>query len=468
MLTNIFDSLSKIISKGDYAETWGNLTIKVSYYSELFPDVQTLCNEIEKYNTLLSPTIRVDSDSILMDEIDDYPAGQFVLIINKLHLKTIDNYEVQFFYGITNFETWLNNISPFNKLLYSKLKIIVNGLNTACGGSNLLITGDFDDAFDTQECLLPTDTIISEHVAIPNGQELSFNCHQYLVTFVNKKKSRPKTTYYDICLIYSCATLCSTFVNELHKDCIILQGIRRIKAPLYNDKTKVSLKFLLLLKEIVEWIYQDADHAKIDIRRKLFLDRVTLDIDYEQPLLNELSLVAHNAFDQAKERYSFVMLERRDTYAKELASLLKDLKVQADLYSSKIRSLLNSFTRDVLAGILLVGFTLFTKFAEIEILAKYNLIEVIFRGLAIYFIISAVMQLITGISDLCLSKRELKYWRKCISETIPKKELDEHVRKSLTPRWWTTGIIYGLLIILYSFVIYITWTFPSIWSKILN
>lgn len=162
------------------------------------------------------------------------------------------------------------------------------------------------------------------------------------------------------------------------------------------------------------------------------------------------------------------MLERRDTYAKELASLLKDLKVQADLYSSKIRSLLNSFTRDVLAGILLVGFTLFTKFAEIEILAKYNLIEVIFRGLAIYFIISAVMQLITGISDLCLSKRELKYWRKCISETIPKKELDEHVRKSLTPRWWTTGIIYGLLIILYSFVIYITWTFPSIWSKILN
>ncbi len=468
MLQVIFNQLQKIISRGSYTEVWGNLTIKVNYYPKLLVDVRTLDNEIKKYNHLITPQVRVNTESISVDEIDDYADNQFVVNINKLNLKIIDDYEVQFFYGITNFKAWLKNISPFTQLPYSKIKIIVNGLNTTCGGPNLLITGDINDTFDTQGNFLPNDSLVAEHVVIPNGQELSFNCCKYLITSIISKKSRSKTDYCNISLIYSCATLCSTFANELHKDFIVLQGIRRIKLPLYNDKTKVDLNFLLLLKEIVEWIYQDTDHAKIDIRRKLFLDRVTLDIDYEQPLLNELLLVANNAFDQAKERYSFVMLERRDSYAKELASLLKDLKVQSDLYSSKIRSLLNNFTRDVLAGILLVGFTLFTKFTEIKILEKYNLINVIFKGLAIYFIASVVMQLITDISDLWLASKELKYWRKCISETIPKKELDEHVKNSLISRLWVTSYIYILLIILYGFIIYVTWTFPCMWNKISN
>lgn len=73
------------------------------------------------------------------------------------------------------------------------------------------------------------------------------------------------------------------------------------------------------------------------------------------------------------------MLERRDAYAKELTNLLKDLKAQSDLYSSKVRSLLGNLTRDVLAGILLIGFTMFTKFTEIEKLSRYeNIINIIF------------------------------------------------------------------------------------------
>ena len=261
--------------------------------------------------------------------------------------------------------------------------------------------------------------------------------------------------------------LCGTFVNELDGSSVVMQGVKRIKVPLYNDKTKVDLKLSLLLKEIVEWIYQDSDDAKIDIRRKLFLDRITLDIDYEQPLLNGLSSIAQNAFEQAKERYSFVMLERRDAYAKELTTLLKDLKQQSELYSSKLRSFLGNLTRDVLAGILLVGFTLFTKFAEIEVLSKHEtLINVIFKGLAIYFIASALMQMITDISDVILSKRELNHWGKCTSETIPKKELDGHIKKSLNPRFWTTSIIYLLLISLYGVIAFVAWHFPEIWNNI--
>jgi hypothetical protein len=184
-----------------------------------------------------------------------------------------------------------------------------------------------------------------------------------------------------------------------------LQGVKKIKVPLYNDDTKVDLKLSLLLKEIVEWIYQDVDGTKIDIRRKLFIDRITLDMDYEQPLLNGLSLIAKNAFEQAQERYKFVMLERRDAYARELTMLLKDLKQQSEIYSSKLRSFLSNLTRDVLAGILLVGFTLFTKFTEIEILTKHEkLINFIFKG---FFSVRLTIRLL---SDLLSFRSVLSFF----------------------------------------------------------
>ena len=468
MLQDIFKQIDKIIyNGGGFSEVWGNLTINIDYYAQLQADVQELRKQLEAYNNLLLPQVSVDSDFIDIEEMEDYSGNHFTISINKTNLKKIDDYNIQFFYSIDYFEDWLKKISPFNKISYSKIKIIVNELNTSCGGTRLLITGDCDEAFDSHDDLLPNDFLISNHVLIPNGGNISHNIHEYLITFVNKKKSKPQTKYYDFSLMYSCATLCGTFVNELDGSSVVMQGVKRIKVPLYNDKTKVDLKLSLLLKEIVEWIYQDSDDAKIDIRRKLFLDRITLDIDYEQPLLNGLSSIAQNAFEQAKERYSFVMLERRDAYAKELTTLLKDLKQQSELYSSKLRSFLGNLTRDVLAGILLVGFTLFTKFAEIEVLSKHEtLINVIFKGLAIYFIASALMQMITDISDVILSKRELNHWGKCTSETIPKKELDGHIKKSLNPRFWTTSIIYLLLISLYGVIAFVAWHFPEIWNNI--
>ncbi|MDR1500910.1 MAG: hypothetical protein LBT43_00450 [Prevotella sp.] len=470
MLQNIFKQIDKIIHNGGgFSEVWGNLTISIDYYPLLQEDVRSLHEQLDTYNNLLLPQVSVDSDFIDIEEIEDYTGSHFTIAINKTNLKTVDDYNIQFFYSIEYFEDWLKKISPFNKLQYSKIKIIVNELNISCGGTKLLITGDYNEVFDSQEETLPSNSLISNHVLIPNGRNLSHNAHEYLITFINKKKSKPQTKYYEFSLIYSCAVLCGTFVNELDGYSVVMQGVKRIKVPLYNDKTKVDLKLSLLLKAVVEWIYQDNDNAKIDIRRKLFLDRITLDIDYEQPLLNGLSLIAQNAFEQAKERYSFVMLERRDAYAKELTALLKDLKQQSELYSSKLRSFLSSLTRDVLAGIFLVGFTLFTKFTEIEILSQHEgLINIIFKGLAIYFMASALMQMITDISDVILSKRELNHWGKCTSETIPKKELDGHIKKSLNPRLWTTSIIYLLLIFLYGVIAFVAWHFPEIWNNILK
>lgn len=74
----------------------------------------------------------------------------------------------------------------------------------------------------------------------------------------------------------------------------------------------------------------------------------------------------------------------------------------------------------------------------------------------------------TDVSDVILSKRELNYWSKCTSETMPKKEIDGHIRKSLNPRLVVTSLIYLSLIGLYAMIAYASWRFPEIWKEIFN
>ena len=125
---------------------------------------------------------------------------------------------------------------------------------------------------------------------------------------------------------------------------------------------------------------------------------------------------------QAKERYGYILLDRQDAYVKELRLALKEFKSQADLYVSKQRTLISNLMRDVLAGLLLVGFTLFTKFTEIEKLKGHEgIINAIFKGLAAYFIISSLMQVVNDIIDMVLSNRELRYWSNNMSSLWPKK-----------------------------------------------
>lgn len=54
---------------------------------------------------------------------------------------------------------------------------------------------------------------------------------------------------------------------------------------------------------------------------------------------------------------------------------MKDLRDLSKLYSEKIRSLISSLSRDVLAGILLVGITLLVKVSDNPTLSNKNLLK---------------------------------------------------------------------------------------------
>lgn len=257
-------------------------------------------------------------------------------------------------------------------------------------------------------------------------------------------------------------------VNEIRKDdIVILRGVRRLDLALCgNADNAISLRFIKELTDAIHWLYGES--GRRDLRLKLLLERITLDIDIHNSLLVGLQDVLANSLQQAKERYSYIIYERKDTYQKELKDLLKDLKSLSDLYSNKVRSILSNLLRDVLAAFILIGITLFSKTTEISNLFENKLIKYVFIAFGGYFIISVLFQIIIDLYDIRRSSKEFDYWKIVSREYMSKNDFKRHKSETLDKRVVGTMIIYFFVACFYIFIAFICFNFPCIWSKIIN
>jgi hypothetical protein len=238
---------------------------------------------------------------------------------------------------------------------------------------------------------------------------------------------------------------------------LVLDGLKRVELPVAGAE-ECSYTCYAALARIVAWLYED----KIKTRKKLFADRLTLELRPGESLIGALQHNLEESFQQAKERYAFVILERKDAYFKELKDLLKDLRTQSDLYATKIRSLVTNILRDALAGIVLIGFTIFTRFSDNITLDKAQLLNYVFGGLAIYYLISFTVQLIVDVTDVRITGKELAYWKKVSKEYIPDAEFEEHRSRSLEKRIWNFRIVYSIVGLLYLTIAFACYHYPSI------
>jgi len=211
---------------------------------------------------------------------------------------------------------------------------------------------------------------------------------------------------------------------------------------------------------VVAWIFED----RVSIRKKLFNERLSLDLESDDTLLGSLIKCLPSALSQAKERYNFVIIDRKDAYVKELKELLKDIRTQSELYAGKIRSLLSNFLRDLLAALVLIGFTIFTKFTDQEALADNNRLRLVFNALAIYFIASIVLQSIIDCTDILVSKREMFYWKNATKELLPEKDFTKHIENSLKGRRYALRAIYPVVAIFYGGIAAVCFYFPEIYD----
>jgi hypothetical protein len=119
-----------------------------------------------------------------------------------------------------------------------------------------------------------------------------------------------------------------------------------------------------------------------------------------------------------------------------------------------------------LAAIVLIGFTLFTKFSDNIQLDKELLLKYVFNALAIYYVVSIVLQAIVDITDMHISKREILYWKNTTKELLPEKEFKTHIDKSLKGRKTSVWIIYPLIAITYLSIAFACYKFPVYFKKI--
>jgi hypothetical protein len=466
MFDKLFNILLEVEKKSlSFDEGWGYIKISGKYHAELcsrFVEVENIITQIGHGNTL---SILIDGGRIDINEVNDIANyNDWSMNINKKEFE-IKNVYYHFFLSKNFFFEWSKNINLFTQECqinkYEKLKIIVCDIEHYFGGPNFLVGSNISNEFG--ECLLklPTERDISQIVHCVSETSILIKPQNHIITF-----SKANDRYVEPFLKNACIVLVASIVNEFYSPKkIILRGIRRIQLSIIDDSTNnVNLNLVTKLSEVVSWIYED----KTETRQKLFIDRLSLDINYDIPLINELSRIIDSAFQQAKERYNFVIIDRKENYLKEVRDLLKDMKIQSDLYSGKIRNLLSNLLRDVLAGFLLIGFSLFTKVSELNKLVKEEIfLEIVFKGLAIYFIFSAIIQAIIDITDMIISKREMFYWKNVSREFIPEQEFNKHIKTSLKSRILSVWILYALIVLCYFGIAYLSYKFPYIWGKYL-
>jgi hypothetical protein len=220
---------------------------------------------------------------------------------------------------------------------------------------------------------------------------------------------------------------------------------RTYSIPGPEEGGSVDLSLLSALEHAVHWAYE----KNASTRLALLSDRLTIEMEQEKSLLQNLTNHLASALAKAKEDYIQVVRDRKTKYYKELGELVKDIQGQAARYGEKIRSLTNSMLRDLLgAGIIFV----FENFRENEEPSGIFTPSLLLWLAGVYILASYLVQFYINKKDLEFSDGELNYWQKSTSTALSPKKIEEQIEKVLAPRKahyqfvnTAVGIIYALM-----------------------
>ncbi|MFW1886444.1 hypothetical protein ACG91E_20300 [Acinetobacter nosocomialis] len=189
-----------------------------------------------------------------------------------------------------------------------------------------------------------------------------------------------------------------------------------------------------------------------------------MDIDSSNSLIKGMNLFLDEALQQAKDSYTFVILERKDAYHKEMRDLLKDMKSQADMYAAKVRDLVSSLTRDILGILIFVALSFISKFDTNNLTKLINSIELatFLKFLSGYLILSCTLQLISHYRDANLSYDESKQWLGILQNYTSKHDNKEKFIEPINRRRNTLFIAMFLCGLIYMLLAITIWNLPTI------
>ena len=474
MFANIISKLDILngVSKS-HSESWSHVNFdgeyssrfSKTYFVELY-DLFAMC-EIESAITFQLDGEKIDKSEFI-EEL--YDGGAWTIHINKLvWLDTVDKDDIvhTFFFFIDSFIEWVKGSSPFDEdypLNKHHFHIHVHGLQNVFGGPNFIVNNsDSINDFRLGDTKFPSRNIIENSIRITCNSDYIIAPQKHIVTF--GCVDTVSQFFFRNAIKVLLASIGDVITKEKK---ISIKGYRSITVEVGGDNFDIKIleNYHRVLLDVVKWIYDSEE--TYTLKKKLFTERVSLDLSTYIDLFNGLYPILIEASSQVKEQYSYVVYDRKDAYQKELKELLKDIKNVTDIFSLKIRNILSNLLRDVLAAFILIGITLFSKVQEIENLSNNQLISYVFCAFGIYFIGSVILQAIFDYIDIKRSIKELDYWKNVTRSYITSSQFDEYKKQTIGKRFHDMLPYYIFIVFLYIVISIGCFNFLSIRETVLS
>lgn len=381
------------------------------------------------------------------------------------------NESILLFFSVEGFHKWLQVFDPFlypsgsNPDLASLTTIRVAGMTCGFGGSSLWIL-PATEAFDTGAISTEGDEGLPDFPTVhglihtraakplrvcPSAFSLSWGeLDSEVAAPVVELASR---------VLSACLVQELKLIDDAYE--VTIRGTKRLSLPLFDGLQNNSNRNTLeLLTNTVRWIYEERPETRVS----LIMDRLSIDLDGDSSLLSGIKKHLGNALQQAKDSYSFVILERKDAYLKEMREIMKDMKSQADLYASKVRDLIASLTRDILGVLVFFGFSFLGKFDQknLSSLLFSNELSLLTKFLAGYLVLSCTLQILAHWRDSVLAYEESKKWLDVLQHYSTQVDKQKKFIEPIDKRRFTLFAAMVITAIIYIMLVLIIWNLPFV------
>jgi len=444
---------------------------------QLASDVIFLAKRLNVHTSML---LEIDEEYTEVDGIAPYLTGTYSFSKWRLNIsKTVFSRDLKakdsdpailFFFDQDVFKDWLDVFNPLksnNNVFVQNESVIIFlvGLEASYGGPRLAVlplesSEDIDSWWPSKD-ELPAEKTLREHVHLVPSEPIRLSPRSFALTWgdFGSQLASPFRRMSAMCVA-------AGFADVIYgQEKVVLKGVRHLEIALFDKAGEIPDKDTLsLMQNALSWVYEE----RVDTRKRLISDRLCLESDNERSFICLLTQHLDDSLKQSKDQYRFVILDRKDEYTKELRSLLKDLRQQADLYAEKVRGLIGGLLRDTLAAFVFVALSLSSRLgSKVDVLMSEAGV-LFFKALAVYFVVSALFQLTSAFRDIVLSDRELQKWSEVTREYFSRKELNERINKDLRDRRITFYVYMGLVLTLYFVMAGISWNMQYLAQFFIN
>lgn len=343
------------------------------------------------------------------------------------------------------------------------LKIVVSGLNICFGGPNLAILPLETNGVVPSDVswlggsYLPKEKRVKDLVHILSSEAIHLRPLRYQLSW-GKIDSDAAASFRRASAIVLWACLCQTLEDDKR---ISFRGSRHINLSMCDLSPPIAVgnKELKVLEDAVAWCFTPISDSQGEIkgdedtRISLLVDRLTLDLVESKSLLQSGFELLPSALKEARTRYRYVILDRKNDYNDELGKLHDDIAKLTEKYADKNEQLLDG----LLKGLLTISLLIF-----IRALSKNNLIDshstiVLFKFFGIYMWTALALRLWKGNDDITLTSNHINQWSEVTREHMSKDEIEEVFVRGLSEtkkKYWAKVIVISTIQIFLGFILF--------------